>query len=175
MGRRGSARRVSVILLATVGAAVGMGACGGTDSNEEAATTTSPNVAGEAPAPTAAQPGTSTVRARLTGEAEIPGPGDGAGTGSTSLTIDPGRGEVCYQLTVTNIAPAERAHVHRGPGDQTGPVVVELTAPVNGASDGCVSVDQALAREILAGPGGFYVNVHNRPFPAGALRGQLAA
>ncbi|MDQ4131869.1 MAG: CHRD domain-containing protein, partial [Actinomycetota bacterium] len=80
-----------------------------------------------------------------------------------------------FELSVSGIAAADKAHVHRGPADQAGPVVVNLTPPAEGTAEGCVDAPEGLVREILAGPGAFYVNVHNRPFPAGALRGQLAA
>ena len=42
------------------------------------------------------------------------------------------------------------------------------------ALSGCRAVAAALIRDIRQGPEGFYVNVHNPPFPAGAVRGQLA-
>ena len=72
------------------------------------------------------------------------------------------------------IEPADKAHVHRGPPDQAGPVVVSLTPPSEGTSRGGTAASPELVRELLTGPGNFYVNVHNGPFPAGAVRGQLA-
>jgi hypothetical protein len=35
-------------------------------------------------------------------------------------------------------------------------------------------VTRELARAIIADPSGYYVNVHNATYPAGALRGQLS-
>jgi hypothetical protein len=37
-----------------------------------------------------------------------------------------------------------------------------------------VSASRELILEILQNPEGFYVNVHNADFPAGAVRGQLS-
>jgi sugar lactone lactonase YvrE len=36
-----------------------------------------------------------------------------------------------------------------------------------------VTVDPSLAAAIISNPGGYYVNVHSEPYPAGAVRGQL--
>ncbi len=35
----------------------------------------------------------------LSGAAEVPGPGDPDGRGRASLTINPGQGEICYELS----------------------------------------------------------------------------
>jgi hypothetical protein len=112
--------------------------------------------------------------ATLTGAAEVPGPGDPDGSGSASLRLNPGQEEICYELTVSNIAPATAAHIHSGATDVAGPVVVTLAAPTSGSSSACVSVDRDLVREILKNPEAFYVNVHNADFPGGAIRGQLS-
>jgi hypothetical protein len=109
----------------------------------------------------------------LTGAAEVPGPGDPDGSGSARITVNPGQGQVCFELSVTGIAPAAAAHIHEAPAGQAGPVVVGLTPPSSGASSGCVSVDRATARDLLQHPERYYVNVHNAVYPAGALRGQL--
>jgi hypothetical protein len=110
----------------------------------------------------------------LTGAAEVPGPGDPDGSGTAELTLNPGLGEVCFALEVTGIEPATAAHIHRGVSTEAGPVVRGLTPPTSGSSEGCVPADRDLINEIIQNPEGFYVNVHNAPFPAGALRGQLS-
>lgn len=113
------------------------------------------------------------LTATLTGAAEVPGPGDPDGVGSALLRVNPGQGQLCYELTVSNIAPATAAHVHEAPAGSAGDVVVPLTAPTNGSSKGCVTVSRELALEILKTPADYYVNVHNTAFRAGAVRGQL--
>lgn len=110
----------------------------------------------------------------LTGAEEAPGPGDPDGTGEVVMTLNHGQGEICFQLTVQNIAPATAAHIHRAPFGVAGPVVVGLAPPTSGFSSGCVSVDRDLIKEIIQNPEDFYVNVHNTAFPAGAVRGQLS-
>jgi CHRD domain len=112
--------------------------------------------------------------ATLTGAAEIPGPGDPDGSGAASLRLNPGQEEICYELTVSDIAPAAAAHIHRGAVSVAGPVVVPLIPPTDGSSSACASVDRDLVLEILIDPAAFYVNVHNADYPAGAIRGQLS-
>ncbi len=114
------------------------------------------------------------LQAALTGAAEVPGPGDPDGTGTARLTLNPGQGEICYEITVANIAPATAAHIHEAPAGTAGPVVVVLSAPTSGTSKACLAVDPALVREIMKDPSDYYVNVHNAPFPGGAVRGQLS-
>jgi hypothetical protein len=128
-----------------------------------AMTVAAPAVAGGRPFDTA-----------LLGANEVPGPGDPDGSGAAAVTVNPGQEEACFTLTVSDVEPILAAHIHRGTADVAGPVVVDLAPTfVDGTATGCVTVERGLAREILRDPDGFYVNVHNASFPAGALRGQL--
>ena len=112
----------------------------------------------------------------LTGAAEVPGPGDPDGSGTARVTINVGQGELCFVLSVSDIAlPATGAHIHVGTADQAGPVVVPLQPPdETGTSSGCVTVNADLLQQIVSNPDGYYVNVHSSEFPAGAVRGQLS-
>ena len=110
----------------------------------------------------------------LTGGQEAPVPGDSDGIGFATVTVNPGQGVLCYELSVSGIAPATAAHIHEAPPGVAGPVVVGLQAPTDGSSGGCVEVGRALAKDILKNPADYYVNVHNAEYPAGALRGQLS-
>ena len=129
-----------------------------------------------APATGAAAVGAGAPRvATLTGAAEAPGPGDPDGSGFAAIRLHHGQGRVCFELTVSDIAPATAAHIHVAPPGSPGPVVVTLTPPATGASSGCVeNVDRDLIKAIIQDPERYYVNVHNAPFPGGAVRGQLS-
>jgi CHRD domain len=78
-----------------------------------------------------------------------------------------------YGLAVQRIKPAMAAHIHRGGPRVAGPIVVELKAPTGGSSMGCKAISGALSKKLRANPTQYYVNVHNSPFPDGAIRGQL--
>jgi len=119
------------------------------------------------------RPGGRPLSTLLTGAQEVPGPGDADGSGTVDLTLNAGQGQVCWNLTVAGIDTATAAHIHRGENGEAGPVVVTLSAPADGSSDGCADADRDLIKEILQNPEQFYVNVHNAEFPSGAIRGQL--
>jgi hypothetical protein len=123
--------------------------------------------------PLAADDGGKPITVQMTGAAERPGPGDPDGTGTATFRVNPGQGEICYTLSVSNIEPATAAHIHRAPPTAAGPVVVPLAAPTNGTSSGCAPISRELAKALIQNPGDYYVNVHNAPYPAGAVRGQL--
>ena len=121
-----------------------------------------------------AQAGGRTLTTTLTGAEEVPGPGDPDGSGEAKITLNSGKGELCYEISVTGISSAIAAHIHVGPAGVAGPVVVPLAAPTEGTSSGCASVDPDLIKTIMKNPEQYYVNVHNVDFPAGAVRGQLS-
>jgi hypothetical protein len=113
----------------------------------------------------------------LTGGREVPGPGDDDGLGRAIAQPKPGQGTVCIGIRYRNIDAPTGAHIHEGPPDVAGPIVIDFTGLIAtspaGQIKGCVAVDPALAQDVADNPGDYYVNVHNVAFPAGAIRGQL--
>ena len=134
-------------------------------------------------------------------EAELNGREEVAPDGSMALVGDPnGRAEayvfgidgdrntLCYALVgVRKIAELKlapgggrAAHIHRGARGTNGPVVANLAWPQDGQAADCLTdgeagkfVNGGSVQEILTNPAGFYVNIHNSVYPAGAIRGQL--
>jgi hypothetical protein len=123
-----------------------------------------------------AQPiqGGAKLKTVLTGAAEVP-PGDPDGRGEAEIIVNPGKAQICWVINVRDIEPATAAHIHIGlagtaPADN---VVLGLSAPTDGDSEGCETVSRSLADAIRKSPQSYYVNVHNAIYPAGAIRGQL--
>lgn len=109
------------------------------------------------------------LTATLNGANE-PGGGDADGVGTFSAEIDADAGDFCYTLTADKVDKVTMAHVHTGAAGANGPPVVTLEL----GSDLCIAVEPDVLKPIVAAPEGFYVNVHNAAYPAGAIRGQLA-
>jgi PKD repeat protein len=110
----------------------------------------------------------------LNGDREVDEMGDADGNGFASVVFDDGTAH--FYFNVSDIAEPTAAHIHRGTWFENGSVVVNSAASFSGGvAVSSTSVDDDLAREILASPHEFYFNVHNSEFPSGAMRGQLRA
>jgi hypothetical protein len=125
------------------------------------------------------------IRGQLTGTSsaavgtvltlDLKGSSEPNATGSAVLRFRKDAGLACYRLHAANVTlPTTAAHIHKGPAGVNGPVVVPFNAPgADGNSSGCATAAASLIDEILATPSGFYVNVHTKEHPAGAIRAQL--
>jgi CHRD domain len=121
--------------------------------------------------PVVASEARANLEASLTGEKEVPGPGDPNGRGEADVKVY--KAKVCYELEVERIKPATFAHIHRGAPNAAGDIVVKLKAPTDGSSEGCKAISKQLSKKLREHPSHYYVNVHNDPYPDGAIRGQL--
>lgn len=121
------------------------------------------------------------LSAELSGPAETcenPNLCGGEGSGEATLTFKPQEEEICYDLSVEDVADPNAAHIHAAPEGRPGDVVVDLEFSAEGSNvrgEGCVAAEQDVIEEILDQPADYYVNVHSDEFPDGAARGQLTA
>jgi len=102
--------------------------------------------------------------------------GSALGRGSASV-MRAGPLTICFAALVTGIDTPTEFHIHQGVAGQNGPNVVNFIPPTTGnpgTSSGCVKVtDQILVNAIFLHPRNYYLNVHTKAFPEGAIRGQL--
>jgi hypothetical protein len=112
-----------------------------------------------------------TLHATLSGAKEVPKAG--AGHGSATITLKPGKGKVCFTITVKKVGTMVMGHIHKGGKSVAGPIVVPLFDSPTRHPKGCAAASRKLIRAIAKHPGRYYVNVHTQQFPAGAARGQL--
>ena len=113
------------------------------------------------------------VTTTLSGANEVNRLGDADGAGVFRFTVKSQGGQLCYELSTTGIASATTATVNEGDSFLDGNVVVTLTPPATGRSQGCISVKSDILSNIAANPSRYYINVANAEFPNGAIRGQL--
>jgi hypothetical protein len=97
------------------------------------------------------------------------------GYGTAHLLLNPEQQTICFVIIVVDIKlPATAAHIQRGAAGIHGPIVVNLRPPnAAGLSTGCTPVPSKLIVAIMQHSVDYYVNVHNKPYPEGAVRGQL--
>ena len=96
--------------------------------------------------------------------------GDTDGFGVATVLIDNSALTVSWAIMASNIDfPLTGAHIHTGAAGTNGPVIVDFDAKLTGSN----MADPDLASITPASATGFYVNVHNALYPAGAIRGQL--
>jgi CHRD domain len=124
------------------------------------------------------------IRAQLAGQRtvlgtllhlQLKGTSEPSASGTAVLRIRKNAALICYRLQVENVTlPTAAAHIHKGTAGVNGPVVVPFNAPgANGTSSGCATASASLIGDILANPADYYVNVHTKEHPAGAIRAQL--
>jgi len=111
--------------------------------------------------------------AQLDGLQEVPAV-DSAGAAQGGVTVDTVTGRVTIHLRSRNLADATQAHLHRGAGGTSGPVIVPLTQDGSDPAH-WFAADQPIAQDavddLLAG--GTYLNVHTPANPTGEVRGQV--
>lgn len=103
---------------------------------------------------------------------------DGSGFFTYAISGD----QLCYTLEVRRLTAAPfAAHIHVGPRNVAGPVVVGLLTPPAATSTvrECITAVEggnmtpAELAAITADPRAYYVNVHTSNYPGGEIRGQL--
>jgi len=173
-------------------------ACGGagtgtaTTAPVAVATTAAPTT----PAPTPTQQNTFVFTADLSPANENPPIADAEASGSgtatvTLLTAKDTTGKIIganakFEFTVKGFPTTTvliLSHIHKGDAKTNGPVVVDsgmkptdpiaLTTGGTSVTKDNLTVDPALAADIIANPGNYYYNVHSMVHPGGVCRGQL--
>ena len=113
------------------------------------------------------------VNTSLFGDYVVEGKGAGEDASADFMAeFDYKDGRMCYMLELVGITDFTAAHIHKGGKKENGPPVMEVKLSEDGR-DVCAEADVAVMKDIEANQTGYYVNVHTKAFPAGAVRGQL--
>jgi len=123
-----------------------------------------------------------------TGAQEAPTPPGGEPNGSavgtitlTAPTPTGTTGTMLVNLVLSGITtPLTAWHIHQAPVGVAGPIVLPFGNPESFRSGNVMAgtvtgLDNAVINNIIANPPAFYFNIHNTPFPGGAVRNQLQA
>lgn len=112
------------------------------------------------------------ARAGVRLEADLKGTstGDPDGSGEAVLRLYKGKRKVCARVEWSAIDAPNAAHIHRR---SDGGVVVDLSGSVTDGPRCARKVPKPLIRRITEHPKRYYFNVHNEPYPAGAISGTL--
>ncbi len=103
-------------------------------------------------------------------EARLRPSGDPNGFGEAHFRLSRPQRKVCATVEWHRIARPNAAHIHRM---SDGGIVVNLTGSVTGGRHCATHLSRKLIGRILAHPRRYYFNVHNRPYPDGAIQGTL--
>jgi hypothetical protein len=121
----------------------------------------------------AASAATVKYHAVLTPGAEVPA-SKSTGLGEATATLDTASHELSYDVTFKGFASeVTAAHIH-GPAEagKNAGVVIPLGNSPKDPIHGTAKLTPEQEQQLAAGM--YYVNVHSKNFPGGAIRGQLA-
>lgn len=172
--------RTKLTIASVLVVVLSVAACGSSSSSSSSTSSTSTRTttATTAPAATGKKGKTAGVPSRtytvkLSGAAETP-PGAPKGTGAAVIALHGKTLQVCWRFAdLRGFTSATFAHIHVGPKGTSGNIVVPLSTGPSFLHKGCVSASTALIEAIEKDPHGYYVNIHSKQYPGGAVRAQL--
>ncbi len=115
---------------------------------------------------------TRTFTATLNAAAEVP-PSNSPGTGTATVTLNPATKVISWTVTYSGLGePVMAAHIH-GPAaaSANASVVVPLGDSLASPIQGTASLTDGQIADLEAGK--YYVMLHTKSHPGGAIRGQL--
>jgi hypothetical protein len=114
-----------------------------------------------------------TYALKMTGAAETPAGAPG-GTAKAVVTLSTKLGKVCWTFTsLSGVSNPTFAHIHLGAAKTSGNIVLPLSTGTTLLTKGCVPASATLINAIAANPHAYYVNIHSKQYPGGAVRAQL--
>jgi hypothetical protein len=117
---------------------------------------------------------TEQFHATLTAASEVP-PTKSTGSGEANVTLDTATHEVTWDVTFSGFSSdVTAAHIHgpAEPGKNAG-VIVPLGNAPKSPLHGSAKLTEEQEKQLAAGL--YYINVHSKNNPGGAIRGQLEA
>jgi hypothetical protein len=164
---------------------IGVAGCGSSSSSSSSSTSASTpaSTTASTPASTASTTKSAVAKVKkavsrtyalkMTGAAETPAGAPG-GTAKAVLTLSTKLGKVCWTFkSLSGFSNPTFAHIHLGAAKTSGNIVLPLSTGTTLLTKGCVPASATLINAIAANPHGYYVNIHSKQYPSGAVRAQL--
>ena len=157
--------RSRLLVLSLVVLVLGVTACGSSSASSAGSKALPPGATAGGPL--------HIYRVRLIGgNAEAPR-GAPRGTGDAIIAFH-GSSLVCWRFAhLHGFFNATLAHIHIGAKGRSGSIVAPLSTGPALRHQGCVPVSTGLASKIERHPADYYVNIHSKQYPSGAVRAQL--
>jgi hypothetical protein len=113
--------------------------------------------------------------AKLSGKRVVGAKGDPDARGRADIRSAAEIETLCYKIRFTDAPPLTAAHIHQAVPGQNGPVVLTLfdSGTRRSPAKGCIEAEASLLESMQASPQGYYLDLHTKKRPGGALRGQL--
>lgn len=157
-------------------AVLGVAACGSSKSSSSSSKSASSSSASSTPAAPTTTKGkipSRTYSVKLVGKVEVP-KGAPSGGGNAIVTIHGSTHQVCWRFAhLHGFTNPTFAHIHKGPAGTEGPIVVPFSTGPTFKHKGCVPASPQLLTAIEKNPHAYYVNIHSKTYPGGAVRSQL--
>jgi hypothetical protein len=168
--------RSKLVVPGLLAIALGVAACGSSSSSSSAgastSTATSSHKAHSKKAGGAGVP-SRTYTVKLTGPAETP-PGAPHGSGFAIIAIHDSTHRICWRFAhLHGFSGPTFSHIHVGAAGKSGNIVVPLSTGATFEHKGCAPTSASVISAIQKNPHGYYVNIHTKQYPSGAVRAQL--
>jgi hypothetical protein len=111
-----------------------------------------------------------TVTAHLSGDNQVP-PVQTKASGKSTIKVDENK-SISGKVTVENMT-ATAAHIHQGPPDKDGPVVIPLEKTSDTTFSVPANAKMTDAQFAAFKDGNLYINVHSKQYPSGEVRAQM--
>ena len=170
----------ALTVLSIAAAAIGVAACGSSKKSSSSSSSAPANSSAPASTSTKSKKTTKvagaksrTYKLKLSGKVEVP-KGAPNGTGAAVITLRSKSSQVCWRFShLHGFTNATFAHIHQGRAGTAGNIVVPLSTAPKLHHAGCVKASPKVMAAIAKNPHGFYVNIHSKTYPGGAVRSQL--
>lgn len=168
-------RSKPMMVFSIAASALALAACGSSNSSSSSSSASAPT---SAPTTTPAKSAAGGVASRtyslkMAGNVEVP-KGAPTGTGTAVISIHGKTNQVCWRFNhLHGFTGPTFSHIHIGGAGTSGNIVVPLSTGASFLHAGCVSASSTLLSAIEKDPHGYYVNIHSKQYPGGAVRSQL--